>query len=440
MVIFSYIAIFVIIKILIQERKLSLKDICYISLTTIFVGFVENEISQISYVLSNIMVIFFISLYLHKAKSYTIRKAVILALVAAIIANIIDFLISFMFYYILPEANGDILLCPVTMLLHFLLLITSSAVISVFVVELSKDMREIINQNRSIQNALLCIIPFFVISFRVRAYLGFQLDVYMYEAAVNAVFFAANMLMALIFLALSARSVKARTELQKKEVEQKELQLYTDELERQQTAMRKFKHDYQNILVSIKTFIADGDLAGLSEYYTNEIETASESITRDNFAFEALSKIKVKELKSIIAAKMMLVQNAGKNITARFEANEEIDDLPINSIALIRMLGIILDNAVEELTELGSGVLLIGCFKTESSYTFIVQNTCRDNMPKFHQLWQKGFSTKGIDRGLGLINLIELVNSHPNVTLETDIEENMFIQRLMITAKQQKGV
>ena len=128
--------------------------------------------------------------------------------------------------------------------------------------------------------------------------------------------------------------------------------------------------------------------------------------------------------------KLMVAQNL--DIDTTFEADGEIAHIPVDSVALVRMLGIILDNAIEELETLGQGKLLVACFKTEESVTFVVQNTCRPNIPQLHQLEQAGFSTKGEGRGLGLSNLAEITNSYPEIALWTSIKDGNFIQKLTV--------
>jgi len=224
--------------------------------------------------------------------------------------------------------------------------------------------------------------------------------------------------------------LKAKLELQQKEAEQQGLERYMAELERQQSAIRKFKHDYQNILLSINVFLQEKDWDGLSQYYAAKIEVASQAIAKDDLVLESLHKIRVREIKSILVAKLMIAQTLGISVT--FEADEEIDQIPVDSVALVRMLGILLDNAIEALAEVGEGKLFVGCFKWDACISFIVQNTCAPNMPELHRLWKPGFSTKGEGRGLGLPNLLELADSQPNVTLETSIEAGDFVQRLAV--------
>jgi len=234
----------------------------------------------------------------------------------------------------------------------------------------------------------------------------------------------------LVCFTFYARFQKSQATLREKEIEHKTLLYYMDECEHQQTAMRKFKHDYQNILISMDSFLEEDDLPGLKQYYTTKIKAASDVITKSDFALEALSKIKVRELKGVLTAKLTMAQNLG--IDTIFEADEEIDHISMNSVTLVRMLGIILDNAIEALDALGKGQLRAACLKTGGGVMFIVQNDCSSDMPKLHRLQQAGFSTKGEGRGLGLNNLWELAGTCPNVTLQTNISDGKFIQRLMI--------
>jgi two-component system sensor histidine kinase AgrC len=156
-------------------------------------------------------------------------------------------------------------------------------------------------------------------------------------------------------------------------------------------------------------------------------------MTSNDFVLEALHKLKVYEVKGILTAKLMVAQGLGTNFNVAFEANEDIDNIPMDSVALVRALGIILDNAIEALEGLGYGNLWVGCFKWEDGVYFIVQNTCSPDLPEFSRLWDVGFSTKGDGRGLGLLNLLEIVDALPNIALETRVVEDSFIQKLTIT-------
>ncbi|MEK5271193.1 GHKL domain-containing protein [Aeribacillus sp. FSL K6-8394] len=250
-------------------------------------------------------------------------------------------------------------------------------------------------------------------------------------------FIGLSLLFFLIYLSISiitfiiyAIHLKKQFNLQKKVKEFESLMKYTSEIEKQYQNMRKFRHDYQNILLSIEIFISEKDLEGLKKYYEEVLKPTSKFLYENNFKLGNLSKIKIKELKSIFASKLMLAQELG--INARFEANTYIFELPIDSYTLITSVGILLDNAIEELIHIKNGELSTGIIKDGNCFSIIVQNSCRSNIPKIHLLKEPGFSTKGKGRGLGLSNLHELLSPLKNVTTETTIRDNLFTQIIYI--------
>jgi len=208
------------------------------------------------------------------------------------------------------------------------------------------------------------------------------------------------------------------------------MQRYTEELEQQYTEIRKFRHDHQNILSSLDAFVQEDDFTGLKRYCEEQLKRTSEHLESNNFKLENLSRIKVKEIKSLIASKLVRAQKLG--IDATFEAKEEIHSIPADSVALVRAIGILLDNAIEELQEIKHGSMTVGLIGDRKAVHIIVQNDCRDDLPRVHKLKEAGFSTKGSNRGLGLANLAELVAQLPNVVSETLVKEGRFTQILVV--------
>jgi len=213
--------------------------------------------------------------------------------------------------------------------------------------------------------------------------------------------------------------------------EQETLQLYTDELELYQLDIRKFRHDYKNILLSLDAYIEHNDWDALKEYYLS-LKSTSKAITNDSFVLDGLENIKVSPLKSFITSKLLISQVPDLDISVMTEADDKITQLPIDLVSFIRMVGILLDNAIDELSQLGHGSLLIGLMRSDDKIVFIIQNTCRKNIPSSQLLYKAGFSTKGDDRGLGLANLSELVAKFPNVTLSTQVATTSFRQQITI--------
>ena len=229
---------------------------------------------------------------------------------------------------------------------------------------------------------------------------------------------------------LYVRTSKEKYQIQRKKDEYEAMQYYTAEIEKNYKEIRKFKHDYQNIILSLNDYINEGDLIGLKEYLQNKVESVSSKMVNHDFMLENLSRIKIKEVKSILASKLMMASE--KDIVTNFEAREDIEFVAMDTATLVRMLGIILDNAIEELVELGVGTLLVGAWSETRGTTFVIQNTCRVDTPKLYKLEELGFSTKGKQRGIGLSNLLELVEKEPNVLLQTSIVDGEFVQKITI--------
>lgn len=246
----------------------------------------------------------------------------------------------------------------------------------------------------------------------------------------NLFFFFLYLFLSIFIIMVYAMHLKKKFETKRKEEEYESLKKYTSEIEKQYKNMRKFRHDYQNILISMEVFILEKDIQGLKKYYEEILKPTAKYLDENNFKLENLSKIKMKELKSIFASKLMLAQELG--INARFEANTDIVKLPIDSFILITSVGIILDNAIEELEHIENGELLTGIIEDEESISIIIQNTCRSEVPKLYLLKKPGFSTKGKGRGLGLSNLHEMLSSLNNITTETTIRDNLFVQKIHI--------
>ena len=113
--------------------------------------------------------------------------------------------------------------------------------------------------------------------------------------------------------------------------------------------------------------------------------------------------------------------------------NETIpSDLSVDPVVLIRILGILLDNAIEELESLNEGELLVGIFIMNGDLMFIIQNTVRENMEPLYLLKKEGFSTKGDNRGFGLANVEELILLEQRLLLETTATNEVFIQKITI--------
>ena len=219
-----------------------------------------------------------------------------------------------------------------------------------------------------------------------------------------------------------------QTELFNNKMDMERLQEYTTNVENLYNNLRTFKHDYKNILLTLNHYIENKDIDSLEKYYKeNILETGLLVDTKDY-------KVKLKNLKNIPIKSLVLANIAkaeSQNINIDIEVMEPILHFNINTVDLSRLLGIYIDNAIEECEFTKEKKLSIAFILRGLSTVIVIQNSCRDNIPLF-KINEKGFSTKGENRGLGLYNAKKIVDKYENCLVNTNIENNIFTLELWI--------
>ncbi|WP_430625435.1 quorum-sensing sensor histidine kinase AgrC [Staphylococcus auricularis] len=206
---------------------------------------------------------------------------------------------------------------------------------------------------------------------------------------------------------------------------------YTLQIENINHKMRKFRHDYVNILTTLSEFIRDDDMPGLREYFNKEIMPIQDSLQTKSIKINGIDNLKVREIKGLVTTKILQAQE--KNIRISIEVPEHIDHIDMNTISLSRIIGIIIDNAIEASEKVEDDPnIIIAFIKAEASIYFVVMNKCAPDTPQVHHLFKEGYSTKGENRGLGLATLKEITDTTSNVLLDTVIDNGYFVQKVEI--------
>ena len=205
---------------------------------------------------------------------------------------------------------------------------------------------------------------------------------------------------------------------------------YTLRIESINNEMRKFRHDYVNILTTLSDYIREDDMPGLRKYFNENIVPMKDKLKTRSIKMNGIEKLKVREIKGLITTKIIQAQE--KRIPISIEVPDEIDRIDMNTVELSRIIGIIVDNAIEASENLEEPLINIAFIDNEEAVTFIVMNKCKEDMPKIHELFQDSFSTKGDNRGLGLTTLKDITDTTENVLLDTTIENGYFVQKVEI--------
>ena len=343
---------------------------------------------------------------------------------SVVILVICDLLATWFYYYI-----NNLSIHPKITFIIYMFVFTFLAIIIALVVRLLMIKLKytwLYGNKIYLVSLVICLLTFFIILFiflptKIQSMADYKILGMFYFTFV-AIFIAILLLVTIT----TSREINYRRSQQ--EIE--DYYNYTLRVEQVNNRMRKFRHDYINILSTMSEYLREDDLEGLKAYYNKHISPLKDHFEANTLKLNGVENLKVKEIKGVITTKILQAQE--RQIEISVEVADEINEINMEMIDLSRILGIIMDNAIEASMNLESPMIQIAFIKTEQSVLIIIMNKAPDNLPKLHTLYQEGFSTKGKNRGLGLSTLKEITDSKDNVFLETTIENHYFIQKLEI--------
>ncbi|KAA8998806.1 GHKL domain-containing protein [Paenibacillus spiritus] len=244
----------------------------------------------------------------------------------------------------------------------------------------------------------------------------------------NSLLFLFYFVLLIAVFSVLIRVILKETALKSRQEHYEQLMEYTSTLESMYREMQQFRHDYINILMTMSEYIRANDMNRLQAYFENKIVPISRGMQSNNFKLGALQNVKLQELKGILSSKLIQAQELG--IDTVIEVEEVIESTPMDSVDLCRCIGIILDNAIEEAVQCQEPAINVALIKRPQSVLIVVSNSCRPDTPLIYRMYERGFSTKGSNRGLGLSTLREVVSGSREATLDTECRDGRFIQVL----------
>lgn len=256
--------------------------------------------------------------------------------------------------------------------------------------------------------------------------------IYLTEAN-GIVFIVYGLTMITVFISLFF-ILKKEENFKYKQMQLDNLKEYTENVEQLYMDMRKFRHDYVNMLLTMAGFIEERDMDALARHFDKHIYPLNKRININNCKLGLLKNIGLPEIKSLISAKVIRAQELGVEII--IDVAEQITNIDMDIIDLSKCIGIIFDNAIESALESEGKKVTIALINTSESVMIVVVNTFKGELPPLNKLFKDGFSTKGKNRGLGLGNLKDIVGKYKDITLDTYINDGNFIQEIIINNKE----
>jgi len=238
-----------------------------------------------------------------------------------------------------------------------------------------------------------------------------------------------NFLIILSYFFISFFGLTRTSKLQQASEDIETLQLYNKTLSILHDNIRGFKHDFNNILQSIGGYIETNDMDGLKKYYSQlEVDCRR----ANNLSALNPDTINNPAIYSILASKYHKADELG--IKVNLEIFLDLNKLNMKIYEFTRLLGILLDNAIEatyECTEKIINVYIRKDFKIKRQL-LIIENTYNNKEIDVEKIFEKGYSTKDSNTGLGLWEVRQIIKKNNNLNLYTSKDNKFFKQQLEI--------
>ncbi len=208
-----------------------------------------------------------------------------------------------------------------------------------------------------------------------------------------------------------------------------EATLYNKTLQMLQDNTRAFRHDFSNIVQGMAGFIDKNDMEGLKKYYSQLLEDIQHTNNLTTLSPEVVNN---PAIYNVLATKYHKADQLG--IKINLEAFLNMNDLHIKIYEFTRVLGILMDNAIEAAKECDEKVINV-IFRKDSRrhmQLLIIENTYTNKDVNTDKIFEKGYSTKKGNTGLGLWEVRQILKKNNNLNLFTTKNDEFFTQQFEI--------
>lgn len=238
-----------------------------------------------------------------------------------------------------------------------------------------------------------------------------------------------NFILLISFLGISIYSFSRMIKLASTKMELQNAEEYNKSLEFLYDKVKGFKHDFDNIVASLDGYIETNDIVGLKSYFT---EMKKDCQIANNLSLINPRTINNPGIYSLLNSKFQKATNLGVRLDIDFFI--KLDEVPINTYKLSRILGILADNAIEEAQKCEEKIVRISLRRENRNHRAVitVENTYSNKNVDISEIFKKGVSSKENHSGIGLWEVSNYVKRSTNLDLYTTKNEQYFKQELFI--------
>lgn len=280
------------------------------------------------------------------------------------------------------------------------------------------------NLSASNRKILLINISVGLITLSIQLFITFY-----YISSYPILFGLLNFICLITYIIVSIISLNRTMNLQVKTTQLENAESYNKTLSNLYDNVRGFKHDFNNMIDLIGGYIDHNDMDGLKKYYNG---LRKDCVRVNNSELLNPNVINNSGIYNLIVCKQTKATQLKVNIS--LEVFFDFDHLHMPIYEFSRILGILLDNAIEAASECEVKQVNLMFRESRANNTQIIsiENTYLNKDIDTKSIFEKGISSKQNHSGIGLWEIKQIIHKNNNIILHTSVDEKYFKQQLEI--------
>ena len=207
-----------------------------------------------------------------------------------------------------------------------------------------------------------------------------------------------------------------------------------NDLEKMMTKYRVANHENKNLLLTVRAMILNNE---------KDIPKYIDSIVKEKYEYDEkllfkMSVIPSGGLRAAIYSEIQKLQLNKINYELQIASNLKTVDL-INldtdtTIDICKILGVFIDNAIEETKKLRKKEVSISIYTENENLCIKVSNNYK-GIIEVERIFDEGYTTKGTGHGYGLFLVKKIIDNNKAFSKNTEINKEIFSQVLFIKYK-----
>ena len=356
----------------------------------------------------------------------TILKSILSEIISMVTASILEFLFANMFLAIFNVSSETIRVTPIYRLSVafsiYLIIFLLTRLIKTFKVNIPvfENMSSKV-KTLLILNALLIVL---VLGMQFYLIIFYSNNMPPFITIINIIGLIAYFSVSIATIIGSSKLESTRQDLQSEQLANHSLTILHDQV-------RSFKHDFDNIVNSIGGYVINEDIEGLKKYYNQLLKECHKT---NNLYALSPKVINHPAIYHMLATKYYEANQLNVEITLNVFLDLNEIEARMQIYDFTRILGILLDNAIDAAKECEKKIINV-TFRKEISNDMIIvkiENTYNDKNVDTEKIYNKGETSKENHSGLGLWKVRQILMHNNNLNLFTTKDDEFFSQQFEI--------